>query len=559
MVEEQQQASASEKLSRRQTWFHTGPWQIGIYALLLLGITILLFLSSDRNVNGYDGGIALTGAMRVLAGQVIHRDFYYNYGPAALYMTAATFKMFGQYVVFAAIVGEMQAAVTALTIYLIIRRLANPVAAGVALLAAVLWSEALNLQTLLTFVSTWLLLPAFQSRLTKNRAFWAGFAVSVTALFRYDLGLGLMGAHVIVLIGSTALAQKASKSGVRALASRLGLYLLGCAILVAPLLLTYVVIGAFHDFAYDIFLYPSKYYYAARHLPFPVLHRWNFEDVVAYIFPLIIAAGFYAVVLWSVRASRGQEARAVPEWIGSSAAFSTVALVMYGKGFVRIGAGPLALCVGPCLAIAAILCVNWTNFHTAVRFMLVGLLGLFAIGGWSFTFHVLQLEHREGSLMLEWLLRPKIQAPHAPYRAWCQRQNPLSRGFCYFVDDNHIDAIEYLVNHTSSQDTLYVGLPHHDRILINDNITYFATQRLPATKWSHFDPFLENRDDIQTEMIIDLERNKPPYAALDSEFEDDSEPNGSAVNTGVHLLDDYIAAHYTPVQTFGEMTILKRR
>jgi hypothetical protein len=94
---------------------------------------------------------------------------------------------------------------------------------------------------------------------------------------------------------------------------------------------------------------------------------------------------------------------------------------------------------------------------------------------------------------------------------------------------------------------------------MNDNMTYFATQRLPATKWSHFDPFLQNSVQTQQEMVADLERNKPPYVVLDSEFDKLHEPNGSSVHTGVHLLDDYIAQSYRWVRTFGEMRVLERK
>ena len=88
--------------------------------------------------------------------------------------------------------------------------------------------------------------------------------------------------------------------------------------------------------------------------------------------------------------------------------------------------------------------------------------------------------------------------------------------------------------------------------------TYFAAQRLPAVKWTEFDPFLENRADIQQEMIAELEQHKPPYVVLDSEYDKAWEPNGSSVSTGVHLLDDYISAHYKTVEQYGELTILQR-
>ena len=44
----------------------------------------------------YDEGLMLTAAMRVAAGQIPHRDFYANYGPAQFYLLAGLFKLFGE-------------------------------------------------------------------------------------------------------------------------------------------------------------------------------------------------------------------------------------------------------------------------------------------------------------------------------------------------------------------------------------------------------------------------------------------------------------------------------
>ena len=88
-----------------------------------------------------------------------------------------------------------------------------------------------------------------------------------------------------------------------------------------------------------------------------------------------------------------------------------------------------------------------------------------------------------------------------------------------------------------------------------DDLTYFATQRLPATKWSHFDPDLQSRYDIQTEIVHELETHRPQYVVLDAEFEQLHEPNDSSKSSGVTLLDDYIHSKYQPVQTFGPMSV----
>jgi hypothetical protein len=104
-----------------------------------------------------------------------------------------------------------------------------------------------------------------------------------------------------------------------------------------------------------------------------------------------------------------------------------------------------------------------------------------------------------------------------------------------------------------------VGLRHHDRVIANDNVTYFATGLLPATHWSHFDPHLQNSVSIQQEMIRELATRRPPYVVLDSEFEAFNEPNDSSLNTGVRLLDDFIRQQYEPVRYFGNLTILRRK
>ena len=64
-------------------------------AIVFLLSYLLLFLGMPRRPGMYDEGIVLTGAMRVVAGQVPYRDFYFIYGPAEIYILAGLFKLFG--------------------------------------------------------------------------------------------------------------------------------------------------------------------------------------------------------------------------------------------------------------------------------------------------------------------------------------------------------------------------------------------------------------------------------------------------------------------------------
>jgi hypothetical protein len=150
-----------------------------------------------------------------------------------------------------------------------------------------------------------------------------------------------------------------------------------------------------------------------------------------------------------------------------------------------------------------------------------------------------------------------------PLQSWCAQHNAITEHACYLGSNDDMAAIEYLAARTQPGQTLFVGLTHHDRIFANNLRPYFALRMLPATKWAHFDPDLQTTAPIQSEMIGELERNRPVYVVLDAEFEPKpNQPlpvNDSGISTGVHLLDDYIASHYQPVQTFGKMAVLKRR
>jgi hypothetical protein len=94
----------------------------------------------------------------------------------------------------------------------------------------------------------------------------------------------------------------------------------------------------------------------------------------------------------------------------------------------------------------------------------------------------------------------------------------------------------------------------------NDLLTYFASDRLPATRWSHFDPDLQTRADIQTEMIQELDRPPVRYVVLESQFDSQVQPwNDSSKSSGVTLLDDYIRRNYRQVQEWGAISVWLRQ
>lgn len=134
----------------------------------------------------------------------------------------------------------------------------------------------------------------------------------------------------------------------------------------------------------------------------------------------------------------------------------------------------------------------------------------------------------------------------------------LDRLNFFSIDKSSIYAIQYIRKHTVSGERIYSGTGRHDKIFANNVIFYFLADRLPATKWHHFDPGLQNSKSIQSSMIEEFKSVRPRYLVLDSTWDRKAEPNKSSVSSGVTLLDSYITHTYRNVATFGNVKVMQR-
>jgi hypothetical protein len=535
------------------------------YLLCFLGLVLLFLFSQNRMTAVYDEGLALTAVMRVMAGQVLHRDFYYNYGPGSIYILAGLFRIFGPSVLVERLFGITGSGVLVLSMYWMVRQVCSRRLALVAALLCILWifgeaGGASGYLPVFLLWPTWLMSAAFAKDISRGRGLAAGVLVGIAALFRYDMGYGLVVCHFLAVAVGAGVRSESLRQWLTTLVRNLWAYLVGTVLTVAPLLWAYLWAGALHDMLFDIVIYTAKYYRRGRGMPFPRPESLaQSQELVVYILLVLMAVSIFVCVRWILPRRRHAVASGTPPLlVGVLATFSLVAMMLFAKASVRIGAGgafPALLC---CVILAAILFAQRAQYGAVLRVTVaLSVFAIFAAGALA-SLHQFSAERKSGGSTLLWLLEPGKMPPHAPNQSWCSVHTPITHGLCFLMDEDHMQTVEFLLQHTTVTDTLYVGIPQHDRILLNDNLTYFATQRLPATKWSHFDPFLQNSLGIQQEMVAELSRNKPPYVVLDSEFDSLHEPNGSSVHTGVHLLDDYIAQNYRWVKTFGKMRVLER-
>jgi hypothetical protein len=535
-----------------------------LLAVFLLSFFVLFF-GMSRRPGMYDEGIVLTGAMRVAAGQIPHRDFYFIYGPAEIYVLAGLFRTFGPSVLAERLFDLFIKAMVVTSVFAILAAYCRNSVAVFISIVNILWLFGLNEYGLaivpvsvLNLISSALILPIFENRLSRNRMMVAGGLAGVACLFRYDTGIALLGIHATVIAIAVYLRHKGIANGLRTFASTLWPYLLGFGVLITLPALYYFSVAPLAPILHDVVLFPAQYYHRGRNVPFPGIHLKYLENLGVYLPIAIAGVSFYALVHRRLRvdgiaASGVENAPEEQKWHGFLITFGLLLLVMYLKGLVRAGPVQMYLAIIPSLLLVAVLFQHRSTFPSTVRITISGLMGLSLVPAAWTAMHELRLEYLQQSFLFTRNTAPGARAN------WCKLASPLTTGICFLPEDDRIQAIEYIRSRTQPGQPLYSGLSHHDRVFANDNLIYFATQRLPATRWSHFDPDLQNRYDIQMQIVHELEQKPPPYIMLDSEFDLVREPNDSSLSSGVTLLDDYIHDKYQPSEAFDKLSIWHRR
>ena len=165
----------------------------------------------------------LFGAARVASGDVPHRDFYANYGPAQFYILAFLFEVFSPSVLVERAWDAAARSASVVLTFLIVARVASIAAAWLAALASLAWLAALGSHGYPVFpalaaalASLLCLMPAFAGAYSAPWLLAAGSCVGLVALFRYDVGFFVLVAEGLVLGACTLSRARQAGRGHRA-------------------------------------------------------------------------------------------------------------------------------------------------------------------------------------------------------------------------------------------------------------------------------------------------------------------------------------------------------
>ena len=331
--------------------------QGSVDTLLVFVVSFLVFgLTASPEVNAYDEGLILTGASRVAAGAVPHRDFYIVYGPGQFYALAALFDLFGQnvwverlydYAVKAGIVSF----VYAFSLRLMRTSYAYSVTALCVLWIAVALTPAYPVwpTLLLIFAAIWLALSEGPS---PARLAAAGLCAGTAVVFRYDMGLlslALLSAALIVYIWTD---RRSSGFPLKSLILTMAPFWGAAGAVLALLAAAYIRYGIVDDFIFQIITFPSTHYVETRRLPFPApsLSLLRNPDLIVYMPPVVVLTflGFMVTGYFN-RGAALMKLDGARILIASLIALLAVGL--YFKGIVRVSIPHMIASIVPALIV----------------------------------------------------------------------------------------------------------------------------------------------------------------------------------------------------------------
>ncbi|HLG85794.1 MAG TPA: hypothetical protein VKZ79_01195 [Alphaproteobacteria bacterium] len=521
---------------------------------------IVLLLAMPRDLYVFDEGIILLDAMRVLNGEIIHRDFYANYGPGQYYALAALFATFGKSFMVERLFDIAERAAGLATLFYVVRQV-SPFKFSLAVTAlGGMWMIFTLMSPLypvfpcipLSIIGAYLLTRAARLAFPIWRVGLAGATAGAAALFRYDVGFLVFVAHILSLTFLVYLNEPPGRRTRRWLRAVVA-YGAGTALAFAPAAILLLVTGAIPGFIGDIIDFSARYYRRMRNLPFPGFEVYP-NDIVRWgvYFPILAVALSALPLLSSLRSLRWRrpEERASIDYY---AAFGILSGLLFFKGVVRAVPLHMTLAIIPSLIVFALVLKGWWRQGVALRIAAFALGLVIFLPSANGMKQEIGHSYRVGDRSIaQWLA---IRAGLISARAAPACVEAPNTGIAQISPD-YVRIANFIDAFSRPDERILVAVDHHDRLGWNAASLYFIARRLPETRWAQFDPGLQTRADIQSAMIDELDHGSVRWVVQDGEIAPPDEPNESSLSSGVTLLDDYLKKNYHPVAYAGKVSLL---
>jgi hypothetical protein len=530
-----------------------------LYFVLLNGGPILFRLDPGSYL--YDEGIPVTGAVRILNGEVMYRDWSAHYAPGQYYTLAGLFKLFGTSLLVERLWDIVARTLLSLTVYLFAAKLTSPRVGFIPFIIVVLWLASCGFYGYAMFPALafgMISMMCLVTFLQAERFIWlvlAGVMLGVTTLYRHDVGGYAAASQVLTLTIRYIANTDHSSSALLARLAHIGRvyarYALGFVIPVVPVILYFVFSVPLEDLFSALVIFPLTVFPGSWTLPRPVLipnltglFDGSLTIVNLLVFFIFIWIPFYlplilyslGLITSSINTERFVLTQSMKIEHRSVLALTLFGLALFNQAFNRadwIHILPTSI-VG--IILLTTLCYNAAPRFVSLRRWLYPLLVLAAV---SWTTRALVVP----ATYVRTLLSPSTEIV-GPEKINSSR---------ILIEQSQ--AIKFVQDRVPQDEVIFVGNIRHDISSRNDAMFYFVSGRTNATEYDELFANRVNRLSVQEEIIRDLEMKDVQYIVLFSGLFQIMEPNQSSISSDVTLLDDFIRDRYSVAAEFGDYTI----
>lgn len=521
---------------------------------------IYLSVNLHQPMNVFDEGLTVYGALSAMNGKVPYRDFWTLYPLGQFFTVAALFKLFGATVLVERLWDLLLRFTISVAVYIIAAMITSRRAALVPWLFVTLWFGSIDfygspstpaiLFGLLSAAS----LCTFFSQRRLHWLFAAGLLIGFAALYRHDLGSYVFVCEIAVLAAFALihLVDRGLAPSIKALrVAKIGLYfLVGGAIPIIPMLVYLAAAVPLNELWSDLIVNPIALSTRFYSLPLPalvpnpvpaimgasskvsfaisILDRW-----IPFYGPLLI---FVLVIFTLAKTNR----------LAPSVFWSALSLTLLGLAFSIQAIRRNDISHQLPMTILAVILVTFLFsllLKTDRRKLSIGLIAIFI---------ALTINFYAFKPISNWVF---IARTYPPLKCFSK----IERSGCIPVDQDQAQAIQFIQANVSKDEPIFVGVSRHDRININDILFYFLADRASATRYYQLERSLVPTLPIQEEIVQSLSLQRVSYVVLVSRWENVTEPNDSAVSSGVTRLDDFIKSNYVQVAQFSTYSVWKLR
>ncbi len=525
-----------------------------IIIILAFGLAYL-FLGFDYGLNIYDEAIGIYGAERVALGDIPYKDFWTLYAPGNFYLMAALMSVFGWSIISERIITILIIYLCCLLIYVISSKVFGRKKALLPFAIAIVWcgfapmyGRAIPPALVFSLISALFLFKFFASQ-HRKWLIYAGAAMAITGVFRHDMGAYLFGTEWQAVFWASLshdiINNERTKKKIIFGIKNAMFYTLGSAIAALPFAIYFLWQVPIDLLADHMFNIPLTTFRQTRNLPLPnpfaaigtegisqkVILFWN--GIIFYI-PLLIYILIVMFIILRVK-RKTLKLNGVRFW--QELMLVNLGANFYNQAMVRSDTEHLL----PTMLIAAILLVPIIEqvSRRKLRYFVVIFSFLFII-----------------SIPAAYKARDLLKSHSATTAAFDFTRAKGIKADSRWVAD-YQNVLHYLDNHVAADGKIFVGNVYHDRILLNDVMIYYLSERGSATKYHELHPGIATTKKVQREIIEELQSKNVEYIVLVA-MEEAAEPNESSKSSGVYLLDEFIRNNFSEVEVYGDYSIWDR-